>query len=82
MLVTETRAQAKDFLRLSQSELSSALETLKEECAAIILDLAGRANAKLLKSVRGMIKQAELQPLPEDWENRIGEFFLVSTIIF
>jgi len=49
------------------------LETLKREYTAIILDLAGKVNAKLLKVVRGMIKQAELQPLPQDWGNRVGK---------
>jgi len=39
----------------------------------MILDLASTAKSKLLKVVRGMIKQAELRPRPEDWENRIGE---------
>ena len=39
----------------------------------MILDLAGAANAKLLKVVRGMVKQAQLRPLPEDWETRIGK---------
>jgi len=49
------------------------LETLKREYTAMILDLAGTAKAKLLKVVRGIIKQAELQPHPEDWENRVGK---------
>ena len=39
----------------------------------MILDLAGTAKEKLLRVVRGMIRQAELQPLPEDWEHRIGK---------
>ena len=81
VLVTETKAHAKDFLRLCQRELSLALETLKEEWTTIILDLAGTENAKLLKVVHGMIKQAGLQPLPTDWENRIGKFFLLSISI-
>ena len=55
---------------------------LKEECNAIILNLAGTENAKLLKAVHGMIKQAELQPLPEDWEIRFGKFFPLSTPFF
>ena len=49
------------------------LETLKREYTAMILDLAGTAKSKLLKVVRGIIKQAELRPRPEDWETRIGE---------
>ena len=40
----------------------------------MILDLAGTANAKLLRAVRGMNKQAEGSPLTEYWENRIGTF--------
>ena len=60
-------------MRLSQHELNSVLETLKREYPAIILDLAGTAKAKLLRVVRGMIKQAGLQPLPKDWENHIGK---------
>lgn len=48
------------------------LETLKGEYTAIILDLAGTGKAKLLKVVRGLIKQAELQRLPKNWENRVG----------
>ena len=51
---------------------------LNKECTAIILDLAGTENAKLLKVVRGMVKQAELQPLPEDWETRFGKLFPLS----
>jgi len=39
----------------------------------MILELADTAKAKLLKVVRGMVKQAELRPLPEDWEHRIGK---------
>ena len=39
----------------------------------MILDLAGAANVKLTKVVMGMVKQAELPPLPEDWEKRIGK---------
>jgi len=38
-----------------------------------ILQWSFTANAKLLKVGRGMIKQAELQPLPQDWENRVGK---------
>ena len=63
-------------MRLSQHELNSVLETLKREYPAIILDLAGTAKAKLIRVVRGMMKQAELQPLPKDWENRIGKILL------
>jgi MinD-like ATPase involved in chromosome partitioning or flagellar assembly len=73
VLIAATKAQAKDFLRLSQRELSSVLEMLEREYTAIVLDLAGMARAKLLKVVRGMVKQVELQPLPEDWENRVGK---------
>ena len=58
---------------MSQRELSEVLETLKSGYAAIILELASAENAKILKVVRGMVKQAELPPLPEDWENRIGK---------
>ena len=72
-LITETKARAKDFLRLSERELTSVLETLKREYTAMILALAGTAKSKLLKAVRGMIKQAGLRPRPEDWEIRIGE---------
>ena len=61
---------------MSQREVSEVLETLKRGYAAIILDIAGAANAKLLKVVRGMVKQAELPPLPEDWETRIGKILL------
>jgi hypothetical protein len=75
VLIAATKAQAKDFLRLSQRELSSVLEMLEREYTAIVLDLAGMARAKLLKVVRGMVKQVELQPLPEDWENRVGKTF-------
>ena len=82
VLVTESKSRAKDFLRLCQRELRSALETLKEEWTAIILDLAGTENARLLKVVHGMIKQAELQPLPKDWETRIGKFFPLCISIF
>jgi len=39
----------------------------------MILDLAGTAKSKLPKVLRGIIKQAELRPRPEDWETRIGE---------
>jgi len=39
----------------------------------MILDLASTTKTKLLKVVRGIIKQAELRPRPEDWESRIGE---------
>ena len=58
---------------MSQRELSSSLENLKRDYAAIILDLAGAGNAKLLTVVRSMIKHAELPPLSEDSENRIGK---------
>jgi hypothetical protein len=78
VLIIETKARAKDFLRLSQLELNLVLETLKSEYTEIILDLAGIANAKLLKVVRGIINQAELQPLPEGWENRLGMKLSVS----
>ena len=54
----------------------------KEECTAIIFDVAGTESAKLLKAVHGMIKQAELQPPPEDWENRFGKLFPLSISIF
>jgi hypothetical protein len=79
--VTESKARAKDFLRLSQRELNSVLETLKSEYTAIILDLAGTAKAKLLKVVRGIIKQAELRPLPEGWETRFGKKLSASVSI-
>jgi len=46
----------------------------------MILDLAGTAKSKLLKVVRGIIKQAGLRPQPEDWENRIGEILFASRI--
>ena len=82
ILVTKTRSQGKDFLQLSQRELSTALEMLKEECTAIFLDLAGTENAKLLKVVHSMIKQAELQPPPEDWETRLDKLFPLSISIF
>ena len=55
---------------------------LKKECTAIILELVGTKNETLLIAVQGMIKQAELEPLSEDWENRIGEFFPLSISIF
>ena len=45
-----------------------------------MLDLAGTENAKLLKVVQGMIKQAELQPLPKDLENRISKSFPLSNL--
>ena len=51
---------------------------LKKEYTALVLNLAGTANAKLLKAVRGMIKQAEVHPLTQYWENRIGRFFPAS----
>ena len=82
VLVTEIKAHAKDFLRVCQRELSSALEMLEEEWTAMILDLAGTENAKLLKAVHGMIKQAELQPLPTDWETPIAKFFPRCVSIF
>ena len=66
---------------MSQRELSSRLETLKREYAAIILDLAGAGNVKLLKVVRGMIKHAELPPLSEAWENRIGKILFDFCIV-
>ena len=69
-----------DFLRLSQHELSLALETLKEECTSIILDLSGTANVKLLKVVRGLVKQAKLQPLPQYLETLIIKLFSTSHI--
>jgi len=53
---------------------------LEREYTAMILGLAGTAKSKLLKVVRGIIKQAELQPQPEDWENRIGEIHSTSRI--
>ena len=40
----------------------------------MILNLAGTTNAKLLRAVRGMIKQAEVHPLTQYWESRIGKF--------
>ena len=78
ILVTKTRSQGKDFLQLSQRELSTALDMLKEECTAIILDLAAAENAKLLKVVHSMIKQAKLQPPPEVWETLFGKLFPLS----
>ena len=47
----------------------------------MLLDLTGAGNAKLLKVVRGMIKHAELPPLSEDWENRIGKILFNFCII-
>jgi hypothetical protein len=72
-LITETKARAKDFLRLSQLELNSVLERLKGEYTAIILDfgwLQQKRNSSKLYEV--LSKQAELPPLPEGWENRVG----------
>ena len=74
VLVAKSRTQAEYFLHLCQDELNSALETLKRDSTARILDLAGTAKQKLLKVLRGLAKDAELQPLLEDWEKRIRMF--------
>lgn len=40
----------------------------------MILDLIRTSNAKILRVIRGMVQQAEVQPLPQDWETRLGKF--------
>ena len=71
VLVADSKTRAKSFLHLCQRELDTALETLKRDYNARILDLTGTAKEKLLKVLRGLAKDAELQPLLEDWEKRI-----------
>ena len=39
----------------------------------MLLDLASASDVQLFNVVRGIVKQAELPPLPEDWKNRISK---------
>ena len=80
VLVAKSEARAENFLHLCQRELNSVLETLKRDSTARILDLSGTAKQKLLKVLRGLAKDAELQPLLEDWEKGIGMFLSTSHI--
>ena len=80
VLIAKNKPWAEFFLQLCQHELKLALETLKTDYTARILELAGTAKAKLLKVLRGLAKDAGLQPLLEDWEKRIGMFFSTSHI--
>ena len=74
VLVASNKTRAKNFLHLCQHELNSVLETLKRDYNSRILELAGTAKEKLLRVLRGLAKDVELQPLLDDWEKRIGMF--------
>jgi len=60
----KTVAHAEEFLRLSQRELHSALNTLKSEYVAAIRKLAETAKDKRFKALRDAIKflHPKLQP--------------------
>ena len=60
----KTRAHAEEFLRLSQRELHSALNTVKLEYVGAIRKLAETAKDKRFKALRDAIKllDPKLQP--------------------
>ena len=60
----KTKAHAEEFLRLSQRELHSDLDSLKLAYATIIRNLAETANDKRFKAMRDAFKHLDpgLQP--------------------
>ena len=68
----KTIAHAEEFLRLSQQELHSALNTLKLEYVATIRKLAERAKDKLFKALQDAIKRLDPQLQPKLCEEIAG----------
>ena len=68
----KTKAHAEEFLRLSQRELHSALNTLKLEYVTAIRKLAESAKDKRFKALRDAIKHLGPQLQPELREAIVG----------
>ena len=71
----KTVAHAEEFLRLSQRELHSALNTVKLEYVTAIRRLAERAKDKRFKALRDAIKHLDPGLQPKLREVIAGTFF-------
>ena len=72
MLTVKTAAHAEEFLRLSQRELHSALNTVKLEYVTAIRKLAETAKDKRFKALRDAIKLLDPKLQPKLREAIIG----------
>ena len=68
----KTVADAEEFLRLSQRELQSALNTVKLEYVTTIRELAETAKDKRFKALRDAIKLLDPRLQPELRETIVG----------
>ena len=68
----KTVAHAEKFLRLSQRELHSALNTVKLEYVTTIRKLAEKVKDKRFKALRDAIKQLDPQLQPKLREAIVG----------
>ena len=68
----KTTAHAEEFLRLSQRELHSALNTLKLEYVTTIRKLAERAKDKRFKALRDAITLLDPRLQPKLREEIVG----------
>jgi len=72
VLTVKTRAHAEEFLRLSQRELHSALNTVKLEYVGAIRTLAETAKDKRFKALRDAIKLLDPNLQPKLREEIVG----------
>ena len=68
----QTVAHAEEFLRLSQQELHSALNTVKLEYVMTIRELAEAAKDKRFEALRDAIKLQDPQLQPKLREEIVG----------
>jgi hypothetical protein len=68
----KTVAQAEEFLRLSQRELHSALQTVKLEYVGTIRNLSETAKDKRFKALRDAIKLLDPRLQPKLREAIVG----------
>jgi len=68
----KTVAHAEEFLRLSQRELHSALNTVKSEYVTVIRKLAETAKDKRFKALRDAIKLLDPRLQPKLRETIVG----------
>jgi len=69
-------AHAEEFLRLSQRELHSALNTVKSEYVTTIRKLAEAAKDRLFKALRDAIKLLDPRLQPKLREAIVGTWIL------
>jgi predicted S18 family serine protease len=72
VLTVKTIAHAEEFLRLSQRELHSSLNTLKLEYVTTIRKLAETAKEKRFKALRDAIRHLDPRLQPKLREEIVG----------